>query len=294
MTESVGFIGIGTMGAPMAASLQRAGYRLVVSDVLREAAEALLAGGATWAEDVAALRREADVVVTMLPGPAEIEQVAFGPKGLVEAFAGGGLWIDMSSNSVELARRLAEACQQTGTRFVDAPVTGGAARARDASLTIMAGGDEAAFQRAKPLLDAMGAKVVHTGAAGTGCALKLILNFLSTTTAALVSEALTLGRSSGLSLETLMSVFEGGFGDSVVLQSIVACAKGPRRFEFAASLARKDVSLADQLATDLGLPSRFAGVTVGLLDEVLADSALLDDVFSLAAAAEGRAAVKIA
>ncbi len=293
MPETIGFIGVGTMGGPMATNLQRAGKRVIVHDVRREAAKTLCDNGALWVDDFDSMRREADVIVTSLPGPREIEQVAFGENALVAALGAGALWIDTSSNSVSLARRLAAACDEIGSTFVDAPVTGGAVGARGGTLTIMAGGEDAGLVRANPVLEIIGGNIVHTGAAGTGCAMKLVLNLLSISTTGLVAEALTLGKASGLTLETLLAVLEGGYGDSVVLHDTVACAKGERTWEFAATLARKDLALAVELSRELDLSSPYGDVTVRLLDECIADPDSPDDVWSMVEAYENSANTKI-
>ena len=293
MTETIGFIGVGTMGGPMAANLQHAGKRVIVHDIRREAAKTLCDHGAIWVDDFQSMRRETDVIVTSLPGPPQIEQVAFDENGLVAALGSGALWIDTSSNSVSLAPRLAAACGEARSIFVDAPVTGGAVGAREGTLTIMAGGEDAAIARAKPVLDIIGGNTVHTGSIGTGCAMKLVLNFLSISTTGLVAEALTLGRASGLTLDTLLAVLTGGYGDSVVLHDTVACAKGARAWEFAASLARKDVALAVELSKQLNLPSPYGEMTVGLLDECLANSDSPDDVWSMVEAYERNANTQI-
>lgn len=281
------------MGGPMAANLQRAGKQVIVHDIRREAAEPLCEDGAIWVDDFASMRRETDIVVTSLPGPKEIEQVAFGENGMLDALGSGALWIDTSSNRVSLASRLAHACDETGSTFVDAPVTGGAAGAREGTLTIMAGGEDAAIARAQPVLEIIGARTVHTGRAGTGCAMKLVLNFLSISTTGLVAEALTLGRASGLTLETLLAVLSGGYGDSVVLHDTIACTRGARAWEFAASLARKDVALAVELSKELDLRSPYGEVTVGLLDECLANPGFPDDVWSMVEAYERNANTQI-
>ena len=294
MTSNIGFIGLGTMGEPMARNLQRAGKALFVNDIRPDAGEALCGNGAVWVSDYAAMREHADVVVTSLPGPKEIEQVAFGDNGLISILGSGALWIDTSSNSVSLARRLASACAEKGSAFVDAPVTGGAVGARDGSLTIMAGGEHADIDRAKEVLEIIGGNIVHTGTAATGCAMKLVLNFLSISTTGLVAEALTIGRSSGLSLETILAVLTGGYGDSVVLHDTIACAKDTRKWEFAGSLARKDVALAVELAKDMQLMCDYGELTVRLLDECLSEPGALDDVWTMVEAYEKRANLKIA
>ena len=281
------------MGGPMATNLQGAGKSLIVNDIRREAAKTLCDHGAVWADDFAAMRAETDIIVTSLPGPKEIEQVAFGDNGLIAALGAHALWIDTSSNSVSLAKRLSRACAEVGSAFVDAPVTGGAVGAREGSLTIMAGGEEAALARANEVLEIIGGKIVHTGGVSTGCAMKLVLNFMSISITGVVAEGLTLGRASGLTLETIMAILSGGYGDSVVLHDTVACAKGTRAWEFGASLARKDVALAVELGKENDLISDYGELTVKLLDECLADPDSPDDVWTMVEAYERRANVKI-
>ena len=293
MSESIGFIGLGTMGGPMARNLMRAGKRLIVHDIRPEAARSLCAGGAIRAGDFRAMRREADIVVTSLPGPPEIEQVAFGEEGLIAALGAGALWIDTSTSRASLARRLAALCREAGSAFVDAPVTGGAAGAREATLKIMAGGDAADLARARSVLEVIGSTLVHTGATGTGCAMKLVLNFLSFTGCAVTAEALVLGRASGLSSETLLAVLSGSYGDSAMLGNIMQVADGGRAWDFSAGLARKDVALAVELAGELGLSSRFGAAILGLFDECIADPDAPDDAWSLIEGFERRAGVSI-
>jgi len=293
MDDSIGFIGLGTMGGPMAANLLQAGKKLVVHDICPETAKPLCEQGATWADDITDMRKHADVIISSLPGPKEIEQVGVSANGLVDALGEGGLWIDTSTNSVSLAKRLATACEAAGGSFVDAPISGGVMGARQASLKIMAGGTTAAFTRARPILDVIGSSVIHTGAAGTGAAMKLVLNFLSITSTGLVAEALTLGRASGLTSETLLTVLNGSYGDSATLRDTIETANGSRRWEFANVLARKDVALAVEHSEAIGLRSHFGEVIVRLLDECLSDRNAPDDVFSLVEAYERRADVSI-
>ncbi len=239
---------------------------MIVHDLNPDAAAELCEAGAQWADSLEALARQADVVVTSLPGPREIEQVALGEPGLLASLTPGTLWIDTSTNDPALARGLASEAAQRDIAFVDVPVTGGVIGARGATLKIMAGGEAAAVERARPVLAAMAASVVHTGPAGTGSAMKLIVNFLGIAHTALAAEALALGRASGLTADLMLSVLDGCWGDNAMLRDIVATAGGTRHWGFALDLAQKDLALAASLAEGHGFPIRTCDVTRELLD----------------------------
>jgi len=266
MTDRIGFIGLGNMGQPMAANLLRQRGDLTVHDLRPAASDELLRAGAAWAGDLEATAREAEVVVTSLPGPWEIEQVAFGDGGLLSALPSGSLWIDTSTNDPALARSLASEAAKRGLAFVDAPVTGGVIGARNATLKIMAGGTEKDVERARPVLSAVAASVVHTGPAGTGAAMKLIVNFLGITHTALAAEALCLGRAGGLAPDVMLSVLEGCWGHNAMLDDLVETAGGERHWGFALDLAKKDMALAANLAESHGFPTRYGDVTREVLD----------------------------
>lgn len=261
MTDRIGFIGLGNMGQPMAANLLRRYGALIVHDLEPAAAAELCGAGAQWAASLDALARQAEVVVTSLPGPPEIERVALGTPVLFSSLAPGSLWIDTSTNDPALARSLASQAAQRDIAFVDAPVTGGVIGARSATLKIMAGGTEAEVERARPVLADFAASVVHTGPAGTGSAMKLIVNFLGIAHTALAAEALALGRASGLTADLMLAVLDGCWGDNAMLRDIVETAGGDRHWGFALDLAKKDMALAARLADGQGFPLRYGDVT---------------------------------
>src|SRR5439155_8041271 len=145
-----------------------AGHALMVHDRRRAAAEPLIAAGAIWADSPAALAAEAEVVATCLPGPAEMEQVCLGPGGIAGVLRPGALYIDHTTNAPALVRRVHAMLAERGVARLDAPVSGGLEGARTRDLLVMAGGDLATFKRARPLLDAVAKRVIHTGGIGTG------------------------------------------------------------------------------------------------------------------------------
>jgi 3-hydroxyisobutyrate dehydrogenase len=293
MTDRIGVIGLGNMGQPMAANLLRHRGDLIVHDLRPAAAVDLRKAGADWADDVRTLATQVEGVVTSLPGPQEIEQVAFGEAGLFSALPPGSLWIDTSTNDPALARRLASEAAQRGSAFVDAPVTGGVIGARDATLKIMAGGEEADVERARPVLSAIAASVIHTGPAGTGSAMKLIVNFLGIAHTALAAEALCLGRAGGLSPDVLLTVLEGCWGHNAMLNDIVQTASGERHWGFALDLATKDMALAAALAEAHGFSTRYGDVTREVLDACSRSAPAGSDLWRLVEDREREAGVSI-
>lgn len=293
MTDRIGFVGLGNMGRPMAANLLRHRVDLIVHDLRPAAADDLREEGAVWAGDLQTLAGQVEVVVTSLPGPQQIQQVAFGESGLFSTLPSGSLWIDTSTNDPTLARRLASEAAARGCGFVDAPVTGGVIGARNATLKIMAGGEEADVERARPVLSAIAASVIHTGPAGTGSAMKLIVNFLGIAHTALAAEALSLGRASGLTPDIMLPVLEGCWGENAMLKDMVETAGGERHWGFALDLAKKDLALAAAMATAHGLSTRYGEATRAALDACSRSAPAGSDLWRLVEDREREAGVSI-
>jgi 3-hydroxyisobutyrate dehydrogenase-like beta-hydroxyacid dehydrogenase len=254
---TIGFIGLGTMGAHMAASLQRAGHALLVHDLRREAAEPHLARGAAWAATPAEVARRCGLVFTSLPGPPEIEAVVFGPGGLLEGAHAGMAHFDLSTSSPSLVRRVHDALAERGAQALDAPVSGGPEGARTGRLAIWVGGDRATYERHKPVLDAIGDRATHIGPIGTATVAKLAHNLAGYTTLCAMAEVFTMGVKAGMDpLELWRAVRQGALGRRRTFDGL-ADQFLPGRFEppaFALRLAHKDVSLACALARELGVP----------------------------------------
>jgi 3-hydroxyisobutyrate dehydrogenase-like beta-hydroxyacid dehydrogenase len=216
--ERVAFLGLGIMGEPMAANLVRAGYELRVwNRTPSRAADFASRYGAHPGPTPAATAETADVVITMVPDGPEVKEVLFGDRGAAEGMRRGTLAIDMSTiaprDSVEIAERL----QSDGIGFLDAPVTGSRPKAEDGTLTIMAGGSETDFERARPVLEAMGRLVVHVGPQGHGSVVKLLNNTTAAVNALAVAEALVAARKAGVDAEKLRQVMAAGSGGSAML-----------------------------------------------------------------------------
>jgi 3-hydroxyisobutyrate dehydrogenase len=268
----IGFIGLGTMGASMAANLQKAGYQLVVNDVRRAAAEPHIGRGATWADTPRAVAEAADVVLTSLPGPPEVEAVALGSNGLIAGMRAGTAWFDLTTNSPTLVRRLHADFAARGVHMLDAPVSGGPAGAHTGRMALWVGGDEAVFQRHKAVLDAMGDQARYVGPIGAGSVAKLVHNCAGYAMQTALGEVFALGVKGGVEpLALWEAVRTGAIGrrrsfDGLIDQFL------PGKYEpaaFALRLAHKDMSLATQLGRELGVPMRIANLALAEMTEAM-------------------------
>jgi 2-hydroxy-3-oxopropionate reductase len=219
MPERIGFVGLGIMGEPMARNPMGAGRELVLYNRTRRRAEELAAeGGAEVADSPAEVARKSDITITMLPGPPEVEEVVTGEDGLLENAREGSLAVDMSTSSPVLARKLARLARERGVGVLDAPVSGGDVGAIEGTLSIMVGGEEADFERAKPLFEAMGKTVTHVGPTGAGQVTKAANQVVVALTIEAVSEALVLGSKGGVSPEKILDVLGGGLAGNKVME----------------------------------------------------------------------------
>jgi 3-hydroxyisobutyrate dehydrogenase len=259
----IGFIGVGSIGEPMAGQLLAAGHALVVHDVRREAAAELLAAGAAWAESPADLATRSEVVATCLPGPAEMEAVCLGPRGLLEGIAPGALYVDHTTNSPLLVRRVQATLADKGVEMLDAPVSGGMEGARTRDLLVMVGGERAVFERARPVLDAVARRVLDTGGIGTGSVAKLMHNCASFTLDLVMAECWTVGVKAGVAPEVIVDVFnQAALGHMMSLKVRLPATYLRGNFEprFSLKLARKDLGLALELARAVDVPMRLSAL----------------------------------
>lgn len=262
----IGFIGLGNMGGGMAANIMKAGYRLAVHDVRPEAAEPLLNEGAAWADTPKVLAETNEIIFTSLPGPQEVREVATGKDGIIEGIRPGGVFIDLSTNSPTLVRRIYELFREKAAHMMDAPVSGGPTGARTGKLAVMVGGDEEVFQRCKPVLDTIGDKVSHTGKIGCGCICKLMHNCIVYGMQTVIAECVTLGVKAGVEPKALwQAICSGSVGRGGYLHRTLPETYFRRRFDppnFALRLAFKDVSLATSLAREFDVPMAMANLTL--------------------------------
>ncbi|MEV6446426.1 NAD(P)-dependent oxidoreductase [Amycolatopsis sp. NPDC051716] len=273
----IGFIGLGNMGRPMARHLILAGHDVTVHDVRSEAALEHLDLGARWVDSPATCADGVDVLITMLPAPHVVEDVLL-RGGAAEALSPGALWIDMSTSTPAVARRVAEeVLDARGVRRLDAPVSGMARGAEAGLLQIFVGGDAGDFREVLPLLEILGdpEKILHVGAAGHGYTVKLMINLLWFCHLVAASEVLAMGVKAGVDLGVLRSALLASPAASHFLENDVlsVLADGDYDDSFAMVLACKDLGLAADLGRDVGVPAEL--------------SALVEQIFCRARAAYG-------
>jgi 3-hydroxyisobutyrate dehydrogenase len=262
---TVGFIGLGNMGAPMAANLVKAGHRVIGYDISANAVQALTAAGVQAAHSAAEATRGADVVITMLPAGEHVREVWLHQGGLIEAVKGTTppLLIDCSTIDVESARVVTEAARVAGLEMLDAPVSGGVGGATAATLTFMVGGSETAFARGLPVLEAMGKNIVHAGGPGAGQAAKICNNMMLAINMVGVSEGFLLAQKLGLDWDRLFRIASTASAQSWALTSYcpapgpVPAAPSNRDYAagFTAALMLKDVKLSQAAADATGSPT---------------------------------------
>jgi len=269
---TVGFIGLGIMGAAMASNLQKAGYRLVVNDMRREASAPHVQAGAAWADTPRAVAGQCEVIFTCLPGLPQIEEVALGPEGILAGIRPGHALFETSTSSPHLVKRLHAAFAERGAHMLDAPISGGARGAQRARLAIWVGGEKSVYQRFEPVLRAMGDHPVHIGGVGSGLVTKLVHNCASQATQAAIAEAFVLGVKAGADpLSLWQAIRQGAIGrrrtfDGLIGQFLPGRYEPP---EAALSIVYKDIKSATGLARELGVPMRMADLAFADIQEAV-------------------------
>jgi 3-hydroxyisobutyrate dehydrogenase-like beta-hydroxyacid dehydrogenase len=248
----LGFVGTGTMGAPMAGCLIDAGHQLAVYDIRAEATNALCDRGARSADSPRGVARQSEVVFTSLPGPREVElAVLDASTGILAGLPAGGTYIDLTTNAPAVARRVAEACRACGVDMLDAPVSG-----RPPTMTVMVGGPEPVFAKYRPLLAAMAGNIFYVGEAGAGCIAKLVTQYLGYTNFVAALEGMLIGAKAGIDLGVLAQIVPLSAGASRTFDNIPRSVL-PGSFTAGGTLdiVAKDLSLACDLAREVGAPS---------------------------------------
>ena len=253
---TIAFIGLGNMGLPMAQNLLKAGHTVHGFDVTKAAADNLVAAGGTAADTLAGACSDADIVITMLPAGEHVREVYLGAGGVLGSVKDGTLLIDSSTIDVASARAVAEAAEKRGLAMVDAPVSGGVTGAQAGTLTFMVGGPDAAFERARPVLEAMGKTIVHAGGAGTGQAAKICNNMVLGASMIVVSEAFLLAEKLGLDAQKLFDISSKSSGQCWSMTSYcpvpgpVPTSPANRDYKagFTAAMMLKDLKLAQEAA----------------------------------------------
>lgn len=264
--ERIGLIGVGAMGEPMGAALLRAGFQVCVSaHRSRERLERLVDAGATEAEDPAGVAERSDVVITMVPDSPQVEDALFGDRGAAATMKEGAIAIDMSTISPIATRALHARLAEQGVQLVDAPVSGGPARAATGELTIMAGGDRAAFERCEHILRAMGSPT-YVGGPGMGETVKLVNQIIIATVMIANVEGLVFAKKAGADIDAVRSVLATATANNYLLEKWLPQTwfAGKRDGGFALDLLRKDLNAALDAAKQMGLGLPSSGLTYQL------------------------------
>jgi len=268
--ETIGFIGLGIMGKPMARNLLAAGYELTVHSRSPGPVEELVADGAKRAASPREVAAASTVTITMLPDTPDVEEVLAGVEGVVEGAATGTLVIDMSSIDPDASRSIARTFAERGVGVLDAPVSGGERGAIDGMLSIMVGGDEAAFERAAPIFEVLGANIVHVGPSGAGQVAKACNQLVVASTIEAVAEALLLAERSGVDPAKVREALLGGFAGSKILE-VHGQRMLDRAFDpgFRIRLHRKDARIVEDAAAATASPIPAFAVVAGQLQRAL-------------------------
>jgi 3-hydroxyisobutyrate dehydrogenase-like beta-hydroxyacid dehydrogenase len=264
--QEIGFVGVGIMGQRMCRNLLRAGFPVAAYDRDATALQRAAGLGTSPAPDLPTLARQADVVLLSLPGPPQVLAVAEGPRGLLAHMRPGSLLCDLSTADPGTSRRVFEAAKAAAVHALDCPVSGGPTGAEAGTLTVMVGGDAAALGTARPVLQAIGKKIVHCGGPGAGQAAKLVNQALVAVHTAAAFEALLVGRKLGLDLDTMVSILRTSSGGDWMLENHLRIRALAGNFEpgFALDLMFKDLNLFLQSAVEAQAPAPIAASTLQL------------------------------
>ncbi|MDK2926659.1 MAG: 2-hydroxy-3-oxopropionate reductase [Bacillota bacterium] len=262
LKEKIGFVGLGLMGNAMARNLVQAGFETTVYDINPEAVQRLVDAGAVAARNLVELGRNCTIFITSLPGSPQVEEVILGENGLAKAAATGSLFIDMSSSLPSSTRAIAGELDKAGMMMVDAPVSGGPAKAATGQLSIMVGGEDKAVERAYPILEVLGKEIIHVGAISAGHTMKAVNNLVFGVTLAGVAEAFVLGVKAGLSVEKMVEVISCSSGRCYTVDTKIPNIVMPRHFRpgFTTNLLHKDLENAITLGKQFGLPMPVSNV----------------------------------
>jgi len=253
--SSVGFIGLGNVGAKLAGSLLRNGIKLTVRDLDRNAAQESLDQGARWATSARELAQSVDVIITCLPSTRACAEVMEAPDGILAGLSPGQIWMEMSTTDADEVRRLGELVKAAGAAAADCPVSGGCHRAATGNIAILAGCEREVFERLLPLLSILGRQVLHAGPLGSASTIKVMTNYLATANLVTLCEALVTSQMAGLDLATVYEAIRISSGNSFVHETeSQVILNGSRNINFTMDLVRKDIGLFQEVADRAGVP----------------------------------------
>jgi 3-hydroxyisobutyrate dehydrogenase len=259
----IGFIGVGRMGLPMCANLVRAGYEVTAGDLHAELEEAALGCGARWQGAAADVATHADVLITVLPGPAEVHDVMAGPGGALSALPAAAAWIDMTSNSPAVARVLTAAARARGPAVLEAPMGGGVQAACEGTLQLFVGGDLALLDRYRPILEVLARpdRIVHVGGPGAGYLTKLLVNLLWFGQAIATAEGLLIARRAGVDLDVVREALAGSAASSAFIRDdLGALLDGDYLASFGLDRCCEELASVTALAREFHVPAELAEV----------------------------------
>jgi 3-hydroxyisobutyrate dehydrogenase len=257
-----GFIGLGNLGAKLAASLVKHGFDVTVTDLSQAAAASLLAAGAKWADDPQSVAEQADAVITCLPSPSVSMKVLNGPRGVLSGLKPGSTWIEMSTNDQTEIEKMAALVKAKGIDVLEAPVTGGVHLAASGAITVIIGGEKEVFEKHRPAFEAMGGKIFHVGELGKASIIKVITNMLAFIHLVADGEALMLAKKGGLDLAQAWEVIKASSGTSFVHETEgQLILNGSYNINFTMDLACKDLGFALGFGRDFGVPLDLASMT---------------------------------
>ncbi len=268
----IGFIGIGTMGGHMAYNLCKAEFEVSVNDLNKDLSKRHIEVGATWADSVKTIAQNNEVIMTSLPGPKEVQDVALRADGLLANMKPGTVWFDLSTNSVTVVRALHAKFKEKGIHMLDAPVSGGPKGAKSGKMALLVGGDKAVFDKYRKVLDAIGDQIFYIGNSGDGTVAKLVHNAAGYAVQAAIAELMTMGVKAGVDpVQLWAAIRQCSLGrqrtfDRMGNQFMQHTFDPP---DFALKLAHKDVTLATELAREIGVPMKIAALTHAEMTEAL-------------------------
>jgi 2-hydroxy-3-oxopropionate reductase len=293
--QAIAVIGVGRMGGPMALNLLRAGFVVGAYDAATAQLEALARQGVAAAESARAAARGADAIITMLPSDDALQQVVAGPDGLLGELRDGQVLIDMGTSKLATSQRLAELVAARGAHMLDAPVSGGEPGARDATLSIMVGGERAVFERCRPALAALGSTLTYIGGHGMGLVAKLVNQMLMEAAFCSIAEAFALAAKAGADIEAVYQAVRGGLGGSRVLdQMLPQLLAGDLGSGRELTLHHKDGAYALAAAEALGGWAPITELTHALFDQALAAGQGMHSAAAVARVYEQRVGVRLA
>jgi len=251
----IGFIGLGALGEGLCNNLVKADYPVVVNDLNKDLAKGLLAGGATWSDDVAGTCRDADVVITVLPSPAISRKVVEGAGGVFENLKSGGTWIEMSTTDMEDLLRLSEVAKSKGITVLECPVTGGVHLANSGEITVLVGGEQSTFERVQDILGTMGGEIIYMGKMGNASVVKVVTNMLAFIHLIAAGEAMMLPAKYGVDPDATYRAIRASSGNSFVHETESKLVlSGSYNVKFTMDLACKDLGLVNGIAEKIGVP----------------------------------------